>query len=577
MKMGTPNHNDDWDDLKTKGAKGKVAKAVAITGSTGQFISDWVGHNDSCDYRAITLTSAAKLSLTINANSNAVKFGIYQLVEKTDKKGNKTYSLKNVLTVTPKLDKKTGKYTLATAGKLLEKGTYYIGVQAANAKKADAGTDYTVSLNKSGSVFYNNSKSLHTDDWDDLKTKGAAGKVAKAVSITASTGQFISDWVGFGDAVDYKGFTLGSTAKLSLTITASDSAKFTICSLVEKTDKKGGKSYSLKKLLSVAPNAKTHTVTTKALGLGPGTYYLCAQSTNAPKGGNASYTVSLNKSGSEFVTRGSSNDNNWDTAPALKGTFSDGELDGSTTGWVGDGDPVDYRTFTTNAANGGGGYYIFGLGLTNNSKTDLNLSVYEIVENKGVKSLKKLKSATATSKSNGVIGTERNLLMLKSDTKYVVGIEPQKLESAKGSNYKLEVAQDAFAHFNMKNNTSKTATKVTTATNDISCTLTNTAGGDNIDWFDISAFAGNSKYFLRLTNAHEMLSVKLTFYDREMKEYKVRVKDLSSKKWSEVSSVYSNPYGFDCYFGGCTDILKYLSVEATGSGRSSYLLTAITR
>ena len=573
--MGTPNHNDDWDDLKTKGASGKVAKAVTITGSTSQFISDWVGSSDACDYRAITLNSAAKLSLSISANSTAAKFGIYQLVEKTDKKGNKTYSLKKVLTATPKLDKKTGKHTLTTAGKLLEKGTFYIGVQAANAKKANAGTDYTVSLNKSGSVFYNNPKSLHTDDWDDLKTKGAVGKVDKAVNVTADTGQFISDWVGFGDAVDYKGFTIGSASKLSLTITASDSAKFTIYSLVEAANKKGGKSYSLKKLQSVALNASTHTVTTKALGLDKGTYYLCAQSTNAKKGGSASYTVSLNKSGSEFSGKGST-DNSWDTAPALKGTFSDGELNGSTTGWVGDGKSVDYRTFTTNAANGGGGYYIFGLELKKNPKTNLNLSVYEIVESNGVKSLKKLKSATATSKSNGVIGAEKDLLMLKSDTKYVVGVEPQAANSEK-VNYELVVYQDEFAHFNMKNNTSKTATKVTTRTNGMSCTLTNTAGGDNVDWFDISALAGNSDYFLRLTNAHEMLSIKLTFYDREMRENKVWVKDLSNEKWSEVSSVGSNPYGFDCYFGDCTDILKYLSVEATGSVRSSYLLTAITR
>ena len=144
-----------------QGASGKVAKAVTITGSTGQFISDWVGYNDAYDYRAFNLNAAAKLSLSISANNNAVKFGIYQLVEKTDKKGNKTYSLKSVLTVTPKLDKKTGKYIYITAGKLLEKGTYYIGVQSTNAKKTNASTDYTVSLNKSGSVFYNNSNSLN--------------------------------------------------------------------------------------------------------------------------------------------------------------------------------------------------------------------------------------------------------------------------------------------------------------------------------------------------------------------------------------------------------------------------------
>ena len=560
--MGTPNHKDDWDDLKTKGAAGKVAKAVKVTASTGRFISDWVGFGDAVDYKAFTLASSAKLSLKLTSSDSA-SFTIYSLVGSAKKGG--SYSLKKLQSVST--NAKT--HTVTTKALLLDKGTYYICVQSTNAKKGGNAT-YTVSNNKS--VFFNNSKSSNADDWGDLKTKGAAGKVAKAVKVTASTGRFISDWVGFGDAVDYKAFTLASSAKLSLKLTSSDSASFTIYSLVGSA-KKGG-SYSLKKLQSVSTNAKTHTVTTKALQLAAGTYYLCAQSTNAKKGGNATYTVSLNKSGSTFVNRGSANDNNWDAAPALKGTLSGGELNGSTTGWVGDGDPVDYRTFTTTAANGGGGYYIFGLELTNNSKENLNLSVYEVIDNKGAKSLKKLKSATATSKSDGVIGVERNLLMLKSDTKYVVGVEPQAVKQSKGSNYKLVVYQDAYAHFNMKNNSSKNATKVTTRTSDISGTLTTTAGGDGVDWYDVSAFAGNTDYFLRLTNAHEMLSVKLTFYDREMKAHKVWVKDLSNEKWSQVTSVSSNPYGMDCYFGECTDILKYLSVEATGTVRSSYILTA---
>jgi hypothetical protein len=297
------------------------------------------------------------------------------------------------------------------------------------------------------------------------------------------------------------------------------------------------------------------------------------QSTNAAKGGNAAYTVSLNKSGSEFFQL--DNDNNWDSAPAWNGTLKNGELTGRFSGSVGFGDSVDYRTFTTDERNGNGGYYFFSLGLTDDpANNDLNLSIYEIVDNKGTKSLKKLRSATATKNRNGVIGAEGKSLMLKSNTKYVIGIEAPEAQKDKGGKYVMEVEQDQFAHFNMKNNSSKNATKVTTRTSDISGTLTTTAGGDSVDWYDVSAFAGNTDYFLRLTNAHEMLSVKLSFYDREMKAHKVWVKDLSNEKWSQVTSVGSNPYGFDCYFGECTDILKYLSVEATGSVRSSYVLTA---
>ena len=39
--MGTPNHNDDWTDLKTKGDKGQVLKVASrITAATTEnFIS----------------------------------------------------------------------------------------------------------------------------------------------------------------------------------------------------------------------------------------------------------------------------------------------------------------------------------------------------------------------------------------------------------------------------------------------------------------------------------------------------------------------------------------------------------
>ena len=570
-------NTDDWDDLKEKGAAGKVGKKIAsaVTASSGQILSDWVGYGDEYDYQAFTINSAAKLSFTVSA-TDAAKFTIYELKSSTDKKGVTTYSLGKKQSVDAKYDKNSGKYTVTTNGLLLDKGTYYIGVQSTNAKKG-GNADYTVTLNKTASVFY--TKGNNNDDWDDLKTKGKAGKVAAAVTVSGSTGQFISDWVGYGDEYDYKAFTLNTAASLSLTISATDAAKFTIYELKSSTDKKGVTTYSLAKKQSVDAkydkNSGKYTVTTKSLLLDKGTYYLCAQSTNAKKGGSADYTVALNKSGSEFFTKGSANDNAWDAAPALNGTLDKyGELNGSTTGWVGYGDPVDYRTFTTNAANGGGGYYIFDLESKDNSKNNLNLTVYEVVDNKGVKSLKKLKSATASGEHHGVVGAgDKNLLMLKADTKYVVGVEAPGANQAKNGSYELTVYQDQYAHFNMKNNTPGTATKVTAASDVIFTTVTSAAGGDKVDWYDISSFAGTED-LLRLNNAFASLSLKLTFYDRDMRQMKVWVRDLSNDKISEASSVRSNPYGFDFYFGYCTDMLKYMSVEATGTVRSSYLLAS---
>ena len=555
--MGTPNHKDDWTNLKTKGAtdEGEVEKlATPVTASTGNLIkNDWVGYGDEYDYKEFKLNSAANLSLTVSA-TDAINFTIYSLIVSTDRQNNKTYSLKKLQSVSPKYDKTTKKYIVDTSALLLEKGTYYIGVQSTNAKKGGS-ADYTVSLNKEASEFY-----------------------SPVVTVTASTGNIISnDWVGYGDEYDYKAITLNSAAKLSLSISSTDAVKISIC----KLDGKDGK-YSFKFLKTTAAKlnktSNKYTVDTDGLLLEKGTYYVCVQSTNAKKAGTkATYTVALNKSGSEFFTKESTDDNIWDAdaTPALKGKLDkNGELEGTANGWVGYGDPVDYRTFTTNAANGGGGYYLFDLETKDNSKNSLNLTVYEIVENKGVKSLKKLKGATASEERHGVIGGgDKNLLMLKADTTYVVGVEAPGAKQAKNSSYELTVYQDRSAHFNMKNNTPDNPTKVTAASNVIFTTVTSAAGGDSVDWYDISAFAGTED-FLRLNNQFASLSLKLTFYDRDMKQMKVGVRDLSNDRIYEASTLRSNPYGFDFYFGYCTDMLKYLSVEATGTVRSSYMLAS---
>ena len=571
------SNTDDWDDLKEKGATGKVGKiAAAVTASSGQILNNWVGYGDEYDYQAFTINSAAKLSFTIGA-TDAVKFTIYELKSSTDKKGNVTYSLGKKQSVDAKFDKTANKYTVTTGSLLLDKGTYYIGVQSTNAKKGGS-ADYTVSLNKTASVFY--TKGNNADDWDDLKTKGKAGKVAAAVTVTGSTGQFITDWVGYGDEYDYKAFTLNTAANLSFTIGSTDAVKFTIYELKSSTDKKGNVTYSLGKKQSVDAkfdkNSGKYTVTTKSLLLDKGTYYIGVQSTNAKKGGSADYTVSLNKSGSEFFTKGSTNDNNWDSAPALNGKFDEyGDLEGTTTGWVGYGDPVDYRTFTTSAANGNGGYYIFDLKTTDNSKNSLNLTVYEIVENKGVKSLKKLKSATASGERHGVVGVGNSPLMLKANTKYAVGVEAPGANQAKNGSYELTVYQDSYAHFNMANNERTKATKMGKFSSDVYNTLTKAAGGDSVDWYDIAEFKGgeyDDYVGLELTNTNESIALKLTFYTASMTEVKVWVQDYYNGKWSKTSSTKVNSkYGVLCDFFTTTD-LKYLKVEAISSSRNSYRL-----
>ena len=564
----------DYTVSLNKTASEFYSSVVTVTSGTGNIIaSDWVGYGDEYDYQAITINSAAKLSLSITS-TDAVKISICKLDGKDGK-----YSFKSLKTTAAKLDKTANKYLVNTDALLLEKGAYYVCVQSTNAKKVGAKATYTVSLNKTASVFY--TKGSNTDDWDDLKEKGATGKVGKiAAAVTASSGQILNNWVGYGDEYDYQAFTINSAAKLSFTIGATDAVKFTIYELKSSTDKKGNVTYSLGKKQSVDAkfdkNSGKYTVTTKSLLLDKGTYYIGVQSTNAKKGGSADYTVSLNKSGSEFFTKGSTNDNNWDSAPALNGKFDEyGDLEGTTTGWVGYGDPVDYRTFTTSAANGNGGYYIFDLKTTDNSKNSLNLTVYEIVENKGVKSLKKLKSATASGERHGVVGVGNSPLMLKANTKYAVGVEAPGANQAKNGSYELTVYQDSYAHFNMANNERTKATKMGKFSSDVYNTLTKAAGGDSVDWYDIAEFKGgeyDDYVGLELTNTNESIALKLTFYTASMTEVKVWVQDYYNGKWSKTSSTKVNSkYGVLCDFFTTTD-LKYLKVEAISSSRNSYRL-----
>ena len=78
---------------------------------------------------------------------------------------------------------------------------------------------------------------LKNDDWGDLKVRGPEGNVGD-IGVISAPGELISDgYAGKQDPVDYVAFTLDHAAGLSFKVSADDAAKFTIYSLVPKTDK----------------------------------------------------------------------------------------------------------------------------------------------------------------------------------------------------------------------------------------------------------------------------------------------------------------------------------------------------
>ena len=326
-------------------------------------LDDWVGYGDAIDYRKLTLESAAKLSFTVNATSS-VKFFVYSV----DKKGNlnKLLSVSTAKTKVIKY-KEDGDWWYeypdwdysSTSGSILldlnavgedgRYGEYYIAIQSKNAAKGGS-ADYQVTVNES-LIF--DQGDLRDDDWNLLEENGI-----ESVDITRG----FSDWVGFGDVIDFRQFTIGNAAKLSFIVNASDSVKFTVYNV----DQNG----NLNQLLTMT-TAKTKVVKYKEDGewyyeypdwdysstsspiLLPlntrdengqqfGEYYFSVQSTNADKGGFADYEIAIDNDTSVFFNKGANDDDTWAGAGDL------GQLSWSKTtkGWVGFDDSIDCVRFS---------------------------------------------------------------------------------------------------------------------------------------------------------------------------------------------------------------------------------------
>ncbi|MBR7121135.1 MAG: hypothetical protein IKC94_02705, partial [Lentisphaeria bacterium] len=247
------------------------------------------------------------------------------------------------------------------------------------------------------------------------------------------------NWVGFGDEWDYQEFSLDSAAKLSFNISADDAAKFTIYSLTGKTDKKGVTTYSLKSLQSSALKLNKltgqYSIDTKALLLNAGTYYIGVQSTNAKKGGDADYTLSLNDS--VFYTRGDNGYNNW-LYDSKKKVFNSGldsagciafdnqlQINGDDA-WVGFGDEFDYYSFSVDS-NMDVSFCI--------SATDaVKVTVYQVAGGK----LKSLQSTTV--KAGAVVSSKK--LALVSGGEYYLGI--QSTNAKKGGNAEYSITASEY-------------------------------------------------------------------------------------------------------------------------------------
>ena len=272
----------------------------------------------------------------------------------------------------------------------------------------------------SASIFYtdcdngaNNSNVRYSDALVIDKNFLEDGKSAIQIDTDTETviehkddeGTTFTNFIGFGDARDFRKIELKSAAKLSFDLakTTGGAAK-----LVVYTVNTSGKMVvaSSKLTLSVKAAATGGALRNQVV-LEKGVYYIAVQSTDAKKGKNAYYNVSLNAN-SFFYTDGDAGTNNYNSktkkvdADVMKDENAlplhsgnplrlDGVLAGDEeidhdgyTNFVGSGDESDVVRIQANAG--------MKLSLTVTATDAVSLVVYGLQKNGTLKALKTVKS-----------------------------------------------------------------------------------------------------------------------------------------------------------------------------------------
>ncbi len=180
----------------------------------GESLSEWVGFGDALDYRMLALDCAGKYNFYLSGIENTAKLTVYEVVN------GKLKSLKS-LTV------KSGGNVLS--GILLDSSkTYCVAVAASGAAK---GLNTAYELAFAGTQFDNVNNRLANNNWGD----SGVGILDLAAGVSG-------EWVGFGDAVDFFQFALGSNQSGRYGITLDlEIPKFATMTLYTVMQNKKGK------------------------------------------------------------------------------------------------------------------------------------------------------------------------------------------------------------------------------------------------------------------------------------------------------------------------------------------------
>ncbi len=341
-----------------------------------------MGANGTVYFRGIDEAGNISEVASYTVDNIEIPENVYIVTNADDGKLDLAYSGKYILT--GEFGDIDGSVSVLNGGKKAGTGTIKKGVLAFNRGNPvlldnSLATEVQITV-KSGTdrnytAVLSAEKVFDQGDTDSLSQPRDLGLIAEPGKTLVSDG-----WVGFGDEFDYLAFSLDHAASLRLDLTSTDAAKFT---LINAATGKSVLSSSLKTGAALTTNAKL---------LEAGQYYLQVQSTNAKKGGDANYTVSVNQ-GTAFFTQGGDNNDSWQTAEPA-GDLQIGAKIGS--GWVGFGDEYDFSSVTLNSSAR--------LKFTVNSSDAVKFTVYQV--NGG-----KLKSLGNASVKTNASGTTKDIFV----------------------------------------------------------------------------------------------------------------------------------------------------------------------
>ncbi len=367
------NKGDNSDDIFAKAQK--LGFNEKVTG--------WVGYGDAVDYFMVDLASSGSLDFNISDVSSSTKITVYQLQSNG--------KLKSLKSITVKSGSGSIKDLLCDLGK----GKIYVAIEGTTAKKGGY-TDYN--FNVSGDLF---TKGDNTDDM-----------FAKAQTIGLNTP--VTDWAGFGDAVDYFMVDLANSGSLDFTISdVSSSVKLTVYQL-----QSNGK---LKSLKSITIKSGSGSIKDLLCDISKGKIYVGVESTTAKKGGSTDYKLDVT---GDIFTQGNNSDDTCKGATRLG-------VNSSESNWAGFGDAVDYFELDCSAS----GSYDIGVSGINSA---VKLTIYQLQSNG---KLKQVKSTTIKSGSGGF----DDLVLNPSGGKLYASLEVINAKKGLCTGYELTFTGDAVS------------------------------------------------------------------------------------------------------------------------------------